>query len=156
MSFLGLSATNNYSTLALPLYYGLCLVPHFYAVQIADQGDLTNHDNRNPRSPEHKDRLKQRLDPATYARYERAVSAHHNSLEGFPLFAAAVILGNLAKLDNEELNTFVAGIGILRVIYIVAYISTVRQRYTYFRSALWAASLSWMFRVLWRAGKVLM
>lgn len=103
-----------------------------------------------------KDGLKQRLDAASYARYERAEAAHYNSMESFPLFTAAAIAANMARLDNEELNTFVAGVGLLRSLYIVTYIMTARQKYTVIRSAIWFASLSFMVRTLLKAGRTLM
>ena len=156
MSFLGLSASTNYSIAALPFYYALTFLPHAYAVRVATQGKIDQWDNRNPRASGLKDNLRQKLGPEGYAAYERAEAAHYNSLESFPLFATAIIVGNLARLSNEELNTFAAGIGILRALYIVVYISTGTQKYSHIRSVVWITSVGWMMRQLYRAGKVLM
>ena len=134
---------------------------------------ITGWDNRNPRASGLRDNLKQRLDARSYARYERAEgesllykhcpfqclyanistspAAHYNSLESFPLYAACILVGNLVKIENDQLNTFALGIGLLRAAYIVSYIVTERQKYTPIRSAIWIASLSWMLRFLWKA-----
>ena len=156
MSFIGLSSSTNYSVAALPLYYGLCLFPHAVAVHFASGGSPSRWDNRNPRTPDLKNNLRQRLDAATYAKYERAEAAHYNALESFPLVAAAALAGTVAHLPNEELNTYIAGIGILRAAHLTAYIQTARQQYTLIRSAIWVASLAWSLRILIRAGQALM
>lgn len=153
---LGLDPTSNYSALGLPLYYLLCIVPHAYALTIASGGKpVTRWDNRNPRTDELRASLKQRLPAALYARYQRGEAAHYNSLESFPLVAAAVVLGNVAGLPKGELNDFVVLTGLLRVVYILAYVNTAQQKFTAVRSLVWFAQLGVNAAFLWKAGKAL-
>lgn len=171
-----LSPDVNYSLVSLPLYYGLCLVPHFYALNLATGGNPLAWDNRNSRSEELANNLKKKLDAKSYARYERSRSAHFNSLESFPLYATAILAANLARVGNKELNSFVLGISSLRVLYILSYIGISKQelvtdteycerkpsfaktkhRYTPARTVLWISQLSWNLSFLWRVGKSLM
>lgn len=90
--------TYNPSILAIPAFYILSVFPHSYALYAATQGKLSNWDNRNPRSTDMKAKLKDRLDAETYAKYERAEACHANGMENLPLFATAVVLGNMAGL----------------------------------------------------------
>lgn len=93
--------TQNPSILAIPAYYILSVLPHSYALAVASQGKLSNFDNRCPRSSTLKSKLKDRLDPETFAKYERAEACHANGMENLPLFATAVILGNMAGIKKE-------------------------------------------------------
>ena len=77
-------------------------------------------------------------------------------METFPLVAAAVLAGTVARLPNEQLNTYIAGTGILRLIYIVAYIATAKQKYTPIRSVVWMAFLGYGLKTLYDAGQALL
>ncbi|KAB8627257.1 hypothetical protein FH972_026090 [Carpinus fangiana] len=146
-----ISSSTNYSVYALPLYYLLGILPHGVAIIIASGGNPGKWDNRNPRAAGLKANLTKRLGPAKFARYERAESAHYNTLESFPLLATAVILANLAHLPTEQLNTFVAGNFILRSVYLVAYISTSSQLPTVLRTLIWYIQIGWILRITWQA-----
>lgn len=145
------SATTNYSIYALPIYYALAMLPHGVAIKIAIEGKPSKWDNRNPRAAGLKTDVQKRLGPARFQKYERAESAHYNTLESFPLFAVAVILANLAKLPTQELNQFVYGIFALRIAYIIVYISTSSQLPTYLRTSIWYVQVAWKFKIMWLA-----
>ncbi|KAH7385624.1 hypothetical protein BKA66DRAFT_461661 [Pyrenochaeta sp. MPI-SDFR-AT-0127] len=147
--------TYNPSILAIPAYYILSIVPHSLAINVASQGKLGAWDNRNPRSTDMKARLKQRLPGEVYAKYERLEACHANGMENLPLFASAVILGNLAGLKKDDLTTFVASFLAVRIAYTVAYITTKTQGPTFIRSGLWAAGMSLCFRTIIQAAKAL-
>lgn len=155
-----LSFDANHSILFLPAYFTLCLAPHVYAGTLASiakkPAGEKSMDNRNPRSTQHRQRLQNQLEPRVYARWERAESAHANSMESLPLVAATVLAGNMAGLGKEGgLNGFCAGIGALRVVYDVLYINTENNAYTGLRSGVWMAGIVWSLKVLWSAGRVL-
>ncbi|KAF2842234.1 hypothetical protein M501DRAFT_998491 [Patellaria atrata CBS 101060] len=139
----------NLSILGLPIYWGLALLPKFYATNLASQGNPASVDNRNPKGTDYRPRLAQRLGPSLYTRWERAEAAHGNMLENFPLFAAAVIAGNLANLDGVD--TFVQVYLALRVVYVVSYITTTTNSYSYIRTGLWFSSVIIAFRTLTQA-----
>ncbi len=150
-----MSSTSNYSVYAIPLYWVFSILPHLYAVNVASHGNPSKWDNRNPRASGLKSSLAKNLSPTTYARYERAEAAHYNSLESFPLFAAAVVLGNVARLPAGTLNTFVVGFGVVRAAYSAAYVTTARQEFTWFRTGLWFVATGWSVSVLWKAAAAL-
>lgn len=52
----------------------------------------------------------------------RAEGAQQNGFENIGLFAAAVVIGNVAKLDNWTLNSLSFGYLASRVLYNVIYI----------------------------------
>lgn len=150
--------TYNPSILAIPAYHILSVLPHSYALSVATQGKPLTWDNRNPRSSTMKAKLKDRLDPNTFALYERLESCHANGMENLPLFTAAVILGNLAGLKKEGLggmNGFAASFLAVRVAYTIIYVRTTTQGPTVLRSGLWVAGLGLCFRIILKAAKSL-
>jgi uncharacterized MAPEG superfamily protein len=119
---------------------------------------LTIKDNRNPRSSDLKAKLKERLGPKVFAKYERAEACHANSMENLPLFTAAVILGNMAGLEQEGLgglNGFAASFLAVRLAYTTAYLTHETQGPTAVRSALWAVGVGLCLRVIFKAAKAL-
>ena len=96
----------NYSFYAIPAFYVLNLVPQVYGATILKNANNGNSDHANPRT--HPNTLKKNTPKEIYGRFERAQAAHNNGFENLPLIAAAVICGNMARLDPSTLNT-VAG-----------------------------------------------
>jgi len=145
------TTTRNLSILSIPAYYVLSVLPHTYAVLLASRGQPTKWDNRNPRSSSLKSRIQENLGPDLYAKYERAEAAHANGIENLPIFAAAMVVGNMARLKGLER---IAGIYLaLRAIYSVVYIQTSDNRFILVRTGLWAASLGVCFDVFRRAAE---
>ena len=158
MAFLGLGAYNT-SILAIPAYYALALAPHAYAIVTATDGSISKWDNRCPRATELKTTLQSKMSEADYSRYERAEGAHANAMENLPLFASAVIVGNMAGLKKggwTGMNAFVAAWFGLRVAHTASYIwLSDDQSRSWIRTALYNASLAPAFYVLIKAAKVL-
>ncbi|KAF2131455.1 hypothetical protein P153DRAFT_429751 [Dothidotthia symphoricarpi CBS 119687] len=155
MSSSGILGTYNPSILAIPAYYIISLLPHTYAVNVASEGKLSTWDNRNPRSTDLKAKLKASLPAETYARYERLESCHANGFENMPIFASAVILGNMAGLRNEVLTKFVASFLAVRLAYTATYVTHTTQGPTWIRSGLYFAGLALCFQTIISSAKVL-
>ncbi|KAH7080442.1 hypothetical protein BKA63DRAFT_488201 [Paraphoma chrysanthemicola] len=150
--------TYNPSILAIPAYYILSVLPHSYAINVASQGQLTKWDNRNPRSTDLKAKLKERLPAAEFAKYERLEACHANGMENLPLFATAVVLGNLAGLKKQGLdglNGFAAMYLAIRVLYTGVYATHETQGLTAARSGLWMAGFALCFRTIFQAARAL-
>jgi uncharacterized MAPEG superfamily protein len=147
--------THNPSILAIPAYYILSVLPHTYALHVATQGKVLEWDNRNPRSTDMRAKLKTRLGPETYARYERLESCHANGMENMPLFVAAVVLGNLGGLPRDAMARFAASFLAVRVAYTVVYAQHSTQGPTVVRSLLWATGVTLCFRTIFAAAKAL-
>lgn len=150
--------TSNLSILAIPAYYILSFLPHAYGVNVATRGKTSEWENRSPRSKSLKERLQSTLTTEEYRRYERAEASSANLYENMPLFASAVIVGNMAGLKQEGLsgmNGFAAAYLGLRAAYALAYIGIDDNSLSYIRSGLWVASWSLCFRVFVLAAKVL-
>lgn len=60
---------------------------------------------------------------ATKAKIIRAEGAQQNGFENIGLFAAAVVIGNVAKLNNSTLNTLSGCYLLSRLAYNVLYIT---------------------------------
>ncbi|KAF2034920.1 hypothetical protein EK21DRAFT_107550 [Setomelanomma holmii] len=150
--------TYNPSILAIPAYYILSLLPHSYAINVASQGQLKKWDNRNPRSSDMKAKLKERLPAETFAKYERLEACHANGMENLPLFATAVVLGNLAGLKKQGLdglNGFAALFLAIRVVYTGVYATHQTQGPTAIRGGLWMAGVALCLRTIFRAARAL-
>lgn len=147
--------TYNPSILAIPAYYILSVLPHSYALHVATQGKLSKWDNRNPRSTDMRAKLKTKLGPETYARYERLEACHANGMENMPLFATAVVLGNLGGLPRDDMTRFAASFLAVRVVYTLVYAQHTTQGPTIARSTLWIAGVALCFRTIFAAAKAL-
>lgn len=66
--------------------------------------------------------VKLTLSAATRATIIRAEGAQQNGFENIGLFAAAVVAGNIAKLDSGLLNALTGGYLLSRAVYNVVYI----------------------------------
>ncbi|KAF2019065.1 hypothetical protein BU24DRAFT_418663 [Aaosphaeria arxii CBS 175.79] len=150
--------TYNPSILAIPAMHMLSVLPHSYALSVATGGKLAKWDNRNPRSTTMKSKLKERLDSQTYALYERLEACHANGMENLPLFAVAVVLGNLAGLKKDGLGGmtgFAASFLAIRLAYTAVYINNKTQGLTLVRSGLWAAGVGLCWRIIIKSAKAL-
>ena len=100
--------------------------------------------------------IKKTVPKDIWQRFERCKAAHTNSNENFPLFAAAVICGNMAKLDPDTLNmACVAYLG-LRVAYLAVYIGASKPPISYARTGIWMLSVGICFYMMITAGMVMM
>jgi len=141
----------NYSVLAIPAYWILSIAPHAGAIYLASRGQLQDWDNTCPRSIDHKAHLKSTLSDDEYATYERVEAASANSLENLPLFATAIVLGNLAGFRKEGwkgLYGFTAAFLVLRTLHTISYISIKTSGASYIRTFLWATSSALCLNVI--------
>jgi uncharacterized MAPEG superfamily protein len=79
------------------------------------------------------DLSKANLPPADLARLKRQEAAHKNALENFPLFAAAMIVGNEAGLEAGTLNLVGVGYLVCRGVYSWLYVNTTSEKKSYAR-----------------------
>jgi uncharacterized MAPEG superfamily protein len=80
----------------------------------------------------------------------RAHSAHLNSFEAFPFFAAAVIIANLCKVPQASVDGIAIAFVIARVIYLACYLANLATP----RSLVWLAGMAlnvWLFMLAARA-----
>lgn len=131
--------TRNWSLYSVPAAWLLSIAPHFYAAS------LGKFDNKNPRTytreaDSDQSISKGKLQPicmtlrshlkadtafvATKATIVRAEGAQQNGFENIGLFAAAVVIGNVAKLDNYTLNALAGSYLASRVAYNLLYINS--------------------------------
>ena len=144
----------NYSIYSIPIYFIINFIPHTYSTLIVANGSAKNWDNANPKSTAVREKFQKRVSAPTYERWERARAAHHNGIENFPLLIAAVILGNMAKLDAGMMNWTFASFLLLRAIYIVAYIQITDRRLSFFRSFVFNISTFQCLWIMYKAGNV--
>ena len=154
-----IASTANYSFYAIPAFFVLIQTPKVYAHLLIRDAMNGKVENVNPRGEDNAQLLKKTLPRDKLAKYERAMAAHANGIENFSLLAAAVIGGNMARLDPSTLNT-VSGVFLaLRVAYNVAYIHTTTRPWSGLRSGIWISSVGCclyvQFRVLRTVFRVL-
>ena len=117
----------NHPLLSIPLYYLLAVYPHGRALSISTRGNLSSHDNRNPKSASLAASIQKRLSPSEFAAWERAESCHRNHLENMPLFVAAIFAGLLAQKETgSDLGTtkFAWSWLAVRALYTANYLTT--------------------------------
>ncbi|KIX99749.1 uncharacterized protein Z520_04385 [Fonsecaea multimorphosa CBS 102226] len=135
---------------SMPLAYMLSVPPHAYLFSKLMTASGYAYSNLVPRAQ--LATLAPTLPKATADMLWRARGCHLNALEGFPLFAAAVLAGTSANLDPKELNTCAAEYLVARTLYSVLYMTVRSERASYLRSAVWAWSVGIPVYVLWKAG----
>ena len=143
----------NYSIYVIPAFYVLNLAPHLYGATILKNANNGSSDNANPRT--HLQSLKKNTPREIYGRYERAEAAHNNGFENLPLIAAAVICGNMARLDPSTLNTVTGLFLALRTGYILAYVQTTTQQWSFLRTGIWMSSVGCCLYLLGKAASVM-
>ena len=85
----------NYSFHAIAGAYALAFPPYLY--QFAKGMTASNYQGTNIAPRTNLELLKAKLDTKTWSKLVRARGAHLNALEGFPLFAAAMVCPNVLK-----------------------------------------------------------
>ncbi|KAF2483164.1 hypothetical protein BDY17DRAFT_142608 [Neohortaea acidophila] len=145
-------ATPNFPLLSIILYWILAIWPHGHAVVLASKGNLSRHDNRNPKASSYTESVKKRLGAKEFAAWERAESCHRNHLENMPLFCAAIFAGLLAErqigASSRGLNEFAGGWLVIRVLYTINYLRTDTLKGSYIRSVLWYIGSFWAIYVI--------
>ncbi|KAI4262789.1 MAG: hypothetical protein L6R42_002038 [Xanthoria sp. 1 TBL-2021] len=147
-------APTNYSVYSIPIYFIMNFIPHTYSTLIFADGSAKNWDNANPKSTAVRERFQKRVSAATYTRWERARAAHNNGIENFPLLIAAVILGNMAKLDAGMMNWTFGTFLLFRAIFITVYIEISDRRLSFFRTLVFNISILQCLWIILKAGNV--
>lgn len=87
------------------------LIIAYLCIGAAKAGGRKDYDNARPR------------EPAFYAQgwRSRALGAHQNGLEGFPFFAAAVLLAEFRGAYQPAIDGLALAYVIIRLVYVAAY-----------------------------------
>ncbi|MCJ1250880.1 hypothetical protein MMC30_008108 [Trapelia coarctata] len=144
--------TRNFSFYAVPAAWVLCLLPHAYATSLYDRSSSQKFDTRNPRALKEKLASDQTLSQATKDRIMRAEGAQQNGFENIGLFAAAVVAGNVAGVDNWWLNTLSGAYVASRVLYNVVYINNETEGMAKVRTGVFLGGVFVIFQLFTMAG----
>lgn len=144
----------NYSLYAIPAYVILTLVPNIIAVFSIKKATNDRFDNANPRSTKFAASLEKTVAPAVRESYERMKACHQNGMESLPLVCTALILANMANVQNSSLNTFAAAYLALRAVYTVLYVNTTDGTVALARSAVWMAGTVYCMYMIVKAANV--
>lgn len=137
-------STLNISLYLVPLAWLLAMLPRVYSLTAyAAHSKAQNPDamKKNPRSIPAIVAADKTLSPQARDRILRAESAMINGYDNLGLFAAAVCVGNVARLDVSLLNWLTAVYIGSRLVYIPTYIYNDTVRSVYTRSAVFAVGL---------------
>ncbi|KAF3048517.1 hypothetical protein E8E11_005482 [Didymella keratinophila] len=144
-----LDVARNFSLYTIPAAWILSIAPHFYAAS------LGKFDNKNPRTYTRDTEGDQSIDKATKAKIIRAEGAQQNGFENLGLFAAAVVIGNVAKLPNETLNALSVGYLASRVAYNALYIGGTTDTLSNLRSVSFLTGVGIIFTFFIKSGNAL-
>ncbi|GAB7357383.1 hypothetical protein MBLNU459_g8323t1 [Dothideomycetes sp. NU459] len=146
-----LDTTRNYSLYTIPAAWVLSTAPHIYAAALGGK----RFDNRSPRGFTSSLKDDQTLDAATKERIIRAEGAQQNGFENVGLFAAAVVAGNYARLDNYTLNALSGAYLISRAAYNLIYINNVSDGMATARTGVFFTGLGMIFTLFIKSGNAL-
>jgi len=121
------------------VFVGALLLIHSKIPVLLAQSDEGSHgyDNKHPRIQQ--SRLK--------GWGQRALAAHHNTYEAFPLFVTGAVLAHLGKVPLDIQIKLLALWNVLRVAYIFLYIAGIDA----LRSIVWLASTAAPLLLIWHA-----
>ncbi len=112
------------------------------AIGVAKGSDIKGFNNGDPRNP------------AFYASglRKRALGAHNNGIEAFPLFAAAVLLAEMRHANQGVIDALAVGFIVLRIAYVAAYLGDKPTVRSFIWSAALAVNLAIFFSPLYARG----
>ncbi|EUC41406.1 hypothetical protein COCMIDRAFT_40410 [Bipolaris oryzae ATCC 44560] len=154
----------NKSILAIPVHFIISMMPYAVARVIATRGRLPIQNIGNLRAQDTRAQLEQRVPAESYARYMRTRGCYHSGMEAsleqglhtiFPLFVAAVVVGNMAGLPQDMLNTFAVSSVAFRAACTMSCLLTVTSEALYVRGGLWVMGV-WMCLVIFVEAAVAM
>ncbi|KAJ3279957.1 hypothetical protein HK104_001032 [Borealophlyctis nickersoniae] len=143
----------NYSMFAIPASYLVAFIPHVVKGVIISS-NVGKYNNVNPRTQ--LDAYKEKMTKAAHQKALRAAAAHQNGLEAFPLFAAAVIAGNVAGLPTATLNAYSGAFLAARFLYNLIYINNTSPAVAGLRTLVWASGVGACVSLLVQAAKAKM
>ncbi|KAI9034810.1 MAPEG family protein [Aspergillus affinis] len=135
-------STTNYSIPSIIATYGIGLAPNGYYLVKVMANTKGQASNILPR--ENLPKLKGSIPAPVWDILARARGAHLNAMEGLPMFAAAMIAGNVAKIHADELNVLAAEYIGARILYTAVYMGARSEALSYLRTGVWAWSLSFV------------
>ncbi|QIW98843.1 hypothetical protein AMS68_004361 [Peltaster fructicola] len=149
----------NLSIASLPLHLLLAAVPHWYSIYKAEANKVQGGwSNENPRA--FVARLNARAAQGNkLSELEelilRGQSAQQNGFEWFPVWAIAVLFGNLARIPKETLDRYTIFYVIMRVVYTYLYLFTKSRSGSYLRTIVFQVSLIPAVGMILKASQVL-
>ncbi|UZJ54282.1 hypothetical protein CBS101457_003602 [Exobasidium rhododendri] len=153
------NGTPNLSVFSLPITLFIAALPHWYTIYIAESNKIQGGwSNENPRAfvarLNSKAASGKKLN-ATEEMILRGQSAQQNGFEWFPVWAAAVILGNMAKLPKDSLNTMTLIHLALRLLYYYIYVTVGDRKTSYIRTAVFQIGLIPAITIMFKAAHAL-
>ncbi|KAL2823666.1 hypothetical protein BDW59DRAFT_95530 [Aspergillus cavernicola] len=145
------TSPTNYSVHSIVAAYGIGMIPHgyYFVKMMANAKGLAT--NILPR--ENLSNLQGKVTNQVWTQLAKARGAHLNAMENLPLFAVAMLAGNVAKLPTSELNILSLEYLGARLLYIATYMGARSEALSYVRTGLWAWSVSIPIFALVKAGK---
>ena len=161
--------TYNYSYHAIPAAFLFGFIPHGYGLTRLMIATKNKMSIAMPRT--NLDTWKGKLPTDLWNHLARARGAHLNSMEVFPLFAAAMVAGNVAGLEAADLNNVALSFFTARTLYTALYIGVKNDVLAYVspchgrrsqrlilipvqtRTAAYAWSIGIPIVALWRSGR---
>ncbi|PWN35446.1 uncharacterized protein FA14DRAFT_160590 [Meira miltonrushii] len=140
-----ISGKANMAIGSLPLTLLLAAIPHWHTIYIAESKKVQGGwANENPRAWVARLNSKAASGKKLTETEEyilRGQSAQQNGFEWFPVWAAAVILGTLAKLPKEQMDRYTVIHIAARIIYYYLYLAMGKRGGSYLRTAIFQVSI---------------
>lgn len=151
---------SNVSLYCVPVAWLLALAPRGYSVLIFNRQskNIQKLDGAHLRTPRtFKDIVAADTSIAQLYRERiiRAESASLNGLENLGFFAAAVAVGNTAKLDVEIVNRLAVSYVLSRVLYSIIFVRNDTNRFVFVRTAVFMVGTAINVALFVLAGRVL-
>ncbi|KAF5356888.1 hypothetical protein D9756_006732 [Leucocoprinus leucothites] len=128
------------SLYSIPVVYFTAMYPHLWKVNTIMS--ITGFNNVYPRANVTEFAQDKRVPPKLAGKIKRMEGAHCNGLEQFPVWTAAILVANLAGLDNAYLNKMSLGFIAMRILFNQIYIAHESNAVGWVRTAVFFGALS--------------
>ena len=145
-------AKDNISLNTIPIAWTICLIPRLWARYAYNKALGKDMDTRHPRDFTKTVANDKTLDETTRGRIVRAEAAMQNGYDNIGLFAAAVVAGNLARLDSKLLNGLSLGYVMSRLVYMWVYVHNETSSLANGRAAAFFSGIGMVFALFIKAG----
>lgn len=140
MIFGSVTLTSPLSLYSIPVVWYTTFYPNFLKFKLID--NTIGYNNVQPRSNLTRAVENKGIPPKIAAKLQRMEGAHLNGNEAFPLWTSAIIVANLAGLDNAFLNKVSLAYIITRVLFNQVYINHESSSASWMRTAIFFVSVS--------------
>eukprot|EP01111_Echinosteliopsis_oligospora_P009879 TRINITY_DN2980_c0_g1_i1.p1 TRINITY_DN2980_c0_g1~~TRINITY_DN2980_c0_g1_i1.p1 ORF type:complete len:157 (+),score=32.50 TRINITY_DN2980_c0_g1_i1:147-617(+) len=144
----------NFSFFAVPIAWGLAILPHFYAMNLYNRSaNGKKWDNTNPRGQVARLQNDSEIPEEVKLKIIKAEAAQQNGFENLAFFCAGLIAANVTGVPTATIHALLIVYLISRAAYNLLYINTTNFYISYARTLTFLVGVSMVWAMFILAGQ---